>query len=135
MRRGETALAGLATLLSIFLIGCSDAGNPATGEVQGVVEQVVHGGAMPVDGEAPSRTISPVAGVVVTVTDETGETKMSMTTDMLGSFTGRLPVGTYTFSIPPFNETVPSSGKTSISVKVIADSLTTISLRYDLYAP
>ncbi len=128
-------LIAVILLLSIGSTGCSDAGNPARGEVEGVVEQVLHSGVMPSDGEGASRTISPVAGVVVTVTDESGETKTTMTTDMIGRFSGRLPVGTYIFSIPELDASVPTAGKTSTRAEIVADSLVTLSLRYEIYTP
>ena len=123
-------------LLSMFAGACSSSRNGEDlGTIRGVVEQVLHHGAVPEEGE-PGTTVSAVVGCRVRIRALDSGEEQTVTTDSSGRFELRLPAGRYSIAAEPEEEEmVPMSVPAGQTLEVRADSTQTVTLQFDVYAP
>ncbi len=132
----RTAPITILLLSSLILSSCcSSKEELKTGEIRGVLEQVLHHGAAPSDGDIPTTSLSPLSGASVTISSEDGEVSMESRTSMTGEFSARLAVGRYIVSVQELSDEVPGSTPKPREVVVVADSTIEITFQYHIYAP
>ena len=129
------------SLMTVLLFGmtlsaCSSSQSEGeTGMLRGVVEQVLHHGARPEEGQ-PAQTISAVHGAGVYVYGLQTELVDSATTDLAGRFEFHLPEGRYSVSVRPIQgDDIPTNTPEDRIAEIRSDAVVELSFRYDVYAP
>ena len=133
--------AATALIFSLpFLASCggarSDTAAQGEGLIQGRVEQVLHHGAFNPDG--PNRTVTPLAGIAITVADTTGRTIDTLFSDSTGAFGRMIAAGVYRLAVPERpteNKSVPGSSPPPERITVRSGETAEVVFRYNIYAP
>jgi hypothetical protein len=127
---------GIVTMVvSSTLIGCS--GTTRTQEVRSGVRGrvVLEGmGGVPLPDGSPNITVTALPNTTVTIEASTTSARYSVTSDSEGKFDVSLAPGDYVFTLPLRND-IPATTPRTTNVRVVAESFTETTLRYQVAYP
>lgn len=129
----------LSGLLGLLCAACTSSKGTAQvseegGKISGKVEQILHHGAY--NPEGTNRTITPLVGIQMIITDTTGAAIDTLFSDSTGAFSGVLETGTYILTPPPQrNEMVPGTTPPPQRIDVHRGETTAVMFHYQVYAP